>query len=416
MKRVRCRAWLALMLCLLLPSGALAERVVGALTPLPLVLGEGTDAEIGLDDALEQLRFRRFCDGDTVYLEGELDEDGALCFATLALDTMRLGQAKLAHDFGEETVLKWQAEEGFCSVFTDRAAYRFDTKLALVWRAAWPDVVLARIAAMAEEGYDGDELLWNEFDLNASGTQVCYSINVMQTLGDEDEGEQEGIYACAMTPGAQPRRLLTTGELIPSYGEEVWGYEEPRFIREDRVFVRSFAWNWANGWAVYDLDGALLQREFMYQEEEGDMQPWRHEARNRQGILMHRPYEMRTEDTYYFDHATMAVERLPVLALPPYRGEWVFCALEGKTCTFAVREVGLYGQTKRIQFYRYEIGASEVERLPLTLNGAALLSAALVPDGRILLVYAPDDGSLRIDAYGDATGVSGVQAGMFRGE
>lgn len=444
MRSIKKVASFALMGCLMLvlawgaegegsaQGDTLPGAVEGIFTPVPLTLWEGEDGtdafdvdwywygtgvyyagkDISAQDLCDMLTGVQFHNGDVLYYATFLDEQGDLYYRTVDVSTMQVSQVMFPQVFGIENILGIRSGEGRCHVLTDRAVYTFDAALALVRRAPLPTALHELMDRWADEQKkDRNKRLWSGWDVNPSGTAIVYrdisssalidwedpewedmqgGFERMETVAKMDYENNNSIWACALQPDAVPRRMLPSCTRYGYYFDRE-NYGIPYFVGDDRIFVRNWGWEWSNYWEVWDMNGNRLHNSFVVEKWDAYPEGWKREARDAQGLFMHNPSSVKFPSTFYFDYETLQLERLPLLSHPPYDGEWEFCAVEGRTCIFAMSAGSASGQGKRIDFFRYAFDTQTVEPLPLTLHGVYLVQAALAPGGRIVFLYGKEE-------------------------
>ena len=384
------------------------DAVEGAYTPIPLTLWEDeNDAEVNITTwaLCMTLAEVQFCDGDILYYDAYQDEQGELCYRTIDVSTMQVSEAKFPPVFGEETILDTRAGDDRCHVLTDSAVYTFDTKLALVRRTPLP----AALREIAERWVREEKQLWSGWDVNPSGTAIVYrDTEGLKSIDDDDPRWEElggfdlmefsakkdygskFIWTCALEPDAVPQRVLPTISRYTDYFERE-GYWNPYFIGDDRFFVANYGWEWATYNEVWNLDGQRLYRTDVVELWSGYPDGEKHEAEDAHGLFMHNPSALGIHSSFYFDYGTLQLERLPVLSYPPYNDDWLFCAVEGRTCIFAMAAGNnSAGRPASIDFYRYTFDTETVEVLPFALHDVYLVDAALAPGGRIVFLYGKE--------------------------
>lgn len=407
-----------------------ADVFHGEYTPIPLTLWQGEDAtneddigeEITAWDLCEALTEVRFHDGDVLYYATFEDQRGDLYYRTIDVSTMQVSQVKFPQVFGQESILSSRSGEGYCHVLTDSAIYTFDAKLALMRRSPWPTALRALMDSWADEQKRvRTEWVWSGWDVNPSGTAIVYKdINTGELVDWDDQDRMEDlfgwedqdweevsgfdvmeesakkdygnkfIWVCALEPDAVPQRILPSITVLGNYFTRE-GYGTPHFVGDDRLFVKGWGWEWTNFWEVWSLDGRRLYNSFILDPDEyyGFFPPC--QVKDAHGLFMHNPSSLMYPSSFYFEYETLKLERLPLLSYPPYNGEWVFSAIEGRTCIFAMPTRGSSGQTDRIDFFRCDLDSQTVEPLPLTLYGTVLVNAALAPGGRIVFTHGNDE-------------------------
>ncbi len=394
-------------------TDTLPGAVEGAFTPIPLTLWEDendADRNIAAWDLCDELSWVPFHNGDVLYYSPFVGEQGEMYYRTIDVSTMQVSQVQFPQVFGEENRLRITWGEDYCHVLTNSAVYTFDKELALVRRTPWPTALRSLMDRWADEqNVDRAEWIWDSWDVNPSGTVIVYkdiSSWILENLEEPKFGEEyftsigelavkdadnKFISVCALQPDAVPLRILPciTRPAVDYFVKEEYG--APRFVGDDRIFVKNWGWEWVNYWEVWDLQGRRLFHSVAVELWDYDLYPRQRQAEDAHGALMHNPESLAFSSTFYFDYQTLQQERLPLLSHPPYNGDWVFCAVEGRTCIFAMAAEGTSGQAERIDFYRYSFDTQVVEPLPLTLHGVKLAQAALAPGGRIVFLYGDDE-------------------------
>lgn len=361
----------------LVPQAGLCETAPAHAPFSPEKVAEGAHFLEEIPDDATAAEFRRMLegidhtsisDGKTVILPFG-DGGDALCYRTLDLDTLQQSGAVTLRTFGEgETLLRILPRVGGFDALTNRALYRYDGELKLIQTTPLPDALI---------GMEGlKETLRLSCEVNQDGTLLLF----------EAEGQEAGIYLCALEPDAKPSLLLAGTTLADANGNPLEGYREGRFVGWDRVSAYLWDQQGRIAYEIFDLEGRHLYQSFVFNQWTGSVDS-AHEAEDANGVVLGAPTSLDVilDAFFYLDYQTLQLDRVTSWALGA--DSLQFCSLDGSICTFALADWDYDGEhPSDIRFFAENLATNEAEQLPFVLCGVTEFTAARLPGGRILFL------------------------------